>query len=180
VYGISLVVFLIAAGGYTGATQLENHNAFCASCHSQPETEYVQRIASTQVQDLATWHAQQQGTLCIQCHSGKGFFGRVWAPSVGTVDLMHWVTGTARQPAPLTQPIPDDACTKCHTTTTAENTFDKHYHAFLLRWQAIDPNAAGCATCHTSHPTDGDPTAMFLQVQHTEDVCNSCHAVLQG
>ena len=49
-----IVVFLGASSGVV-AMQFENHDDFCASCHSEPESTYVQREAAAPT-DLASFH----------------------------------------------------------------------------------------------------------------------------
>lgn len=177
--GAAVLVVLFPTG-YAIATNMEDHNPFCASCHTQPETTYYDRSIAAKPVDLASWHTQQQDTRCIDCHSGQGVIGRIGALQVGAMDLLAFVTRTYRQPAPMTVPIGDINCTKCHTGTTSEQGFDSHFHAFLPRWQAIDPTAARCVDCHTSHTTDGDATIAYLNQTRTTAVCNRCHQTLGG
>src|SRR5690242_3829221 len=75
-----LIVFGSLA--FVGATALEEHDDFCASCHTVPESTYFQRattaISNTNVTiaDLASYHYRQaqdkgQPTFgCIECHRG--------------------------------------------------------------------------------------------------------------
>lgn len=189
-YGPVVAVFvgILFVGGLgsmaVGAT-LEENDSFCASCHTQPETTYYQR--SLQVKssdmaaagDLAAAHVTK-AVRCIDCHSGPGVTGRLGAFFVGGGDLLHWVTHTAIQPAPLLYPISDGNCLKCHAATEATQDFNRHFHAFLPRWQAIDPNAARCVDCHSAHTTDGDPSIGFLNQARTTAVCTRCHSTLGG
>ncbi len=173
-----LALILLAPTAVMGVSfQLEDSDSFCASCHSQPEATYYQRSLASPV-DLATVHRQKDGTRCIDCHAGSGLNGRIGAFLVGSGDLLRWVTRTARQPAPIVYPIRDDNCLKCHAATPATQDFNRHFHAFLARWQAIDSTAAGCVDCHTAHTTDGDPTIGYLQQQRTVAVCQRCHDTL--
>lgn len=171
---ILAIVIIVPTTAMGVSFQMEDRDSFCASCHTQPEETYYQRsIASTQV-DLASAH-KIKSVRCIDCHSGAGLSGRLGAIYVGTGDLVRWVTHTARQPAPVLYPIHDGNCLKCHAATPATQDFNRHFHAFLSKWQAIDPNAAGCVDCHTSHTTDGDPSLGFLQQERTVAVCQRCH-----
>jgi hypothetical protein len=61
------VGIILASGGLVTAIQLENRNAFCASCHTEPESEYYQRSLAAPV-DLASAH-NAKNVACIQCHS---------------------------------------------------------------------------------------------------------------
>ncbi|MGE5223050.1 MAG: cytochrome c3 family protein [Omnitrophica WOR_2 bacterium] len=178
--GIALIAFLVVSAGSLGVSmRMEDHDAFCASCHTQPESTYYQRTLTKQAVDLASSHRIAQNTRCIDCHSGGGLTGRMGAIFVGGGDLLRWVTHTARQPAPLVYPISDGNCLKCHADTPDTQDFSRHFHAFLLRWQAIDPNAARCADCHSSHTTDGDVSLGYLNQQRTVTICQNCHNVLR-
>ena len=58
VIGVLLVVVVLLTGGsLAAATQVENRNSFCASCHTQPESEFYQRSLATPV-DLPSWGGQ--------------------------------------------------------------------------------------------------------------------------
>src|SRR5690242_3146670 len=72
-----LIIFSGVA--FVGATALVEHDTFCASCHTVPETTYFQRASAiidnsnATVTDLATYHYHQangQTFSCIQCHRG--------------------------------------------------------------------------------------------------------------
>jgi len=168
------VLALLGGGGFMTAAHLEDSDAFCASCHSQPESTFYDRSQSATAVDLASQH-HGESTKCIDCHSGPGVIGRASAIQLGAGDLIAFVTTTAKQPAPLTHPISDAACLKCHADTITTRNFNRHFHAFLPQWQALDKNAATCVDCHSAHTTDGDPSIMFLQKAHTEEVCQRCH-----
>jgi len=170
-----LIAPLIVAGVVSaGAMQFENRDSFCASCHTEPESGYYQREAAAPV-DLASFHATKN-TRCIDCHSGKGYPGREAALILGARDLLAFVSKHYTQPAPLTQPISDIHCLKCHSDVTTKRDFNNHFHVFLSQWQAQDSNAAGCVDCHESHITTGDVSIAFLNQGDTRQVCNSCHS----
>jgi nitrate/TMAO reductase-like tetraheme cytochrome c subunit len=186
-------VVLLTAGGFGFAASQETHDSFCASCHSQPETTYYQRSTAAQPVDLASYHTTQQ-VECINCHSGVGLTGRLAAELLGARNAMKWYTGTAVQPAPLTVSINDENCLKCHQDVTQRNFSPKenltapggrgeddedgrnnHWHVFLARWQAADPNAATCVSCHPGHTTDGSPQSGYMNTQTVQEVCQACH-----
>jgi len=172
------VVILAVGSGFT-AMQFENHDDFCASCHSEPESSYVQRESATPT-DLASFH-KTKDVRCIDCHSGPGLVpGRMNSLMLGTKDLIAWTLGHATQPAVHTRPIEDANCLKCHADVTTQRDFNNHFHVFLSRWQARDPNAATCVSCHQSHHTDGEEQLKFLNRDATVQVCQACHAVLRG
>ncbi len=172
------IVILGAASGVV-AMQFENHDDFCASCHSEPESTYVQRAAATPT-DLASFHGSKD-VRCIDCHSGPGFIpGRVNALFLGARDLAAWTMGRAAQPAVSTRPIEDANCLKCHADVIARRDFNNHFHVFLAQWQARDPNAASCVSCHQAHHTDGEAQLQFLNRTTATNVCQACHAVLRN
>ena len=176
---ICAVVLVLTAASFSTAASMEENNSFCASCHTQPESTYYSRFQTGIPVDLATFH-NTKTTKCIDCHSGPGVTGRVSAMLLGARNAVAFFTKTAPQPAPLTVAIKDDNCLKCHATVTVGADFNNHYHAYLSRWQSVDPNAAGCTACHTSHTTDGQAQSAFLSQGTTNQVCEACHAVLRA
>jgi predicted CXXCH cytochrome family protein len=120
-----LVVAIVAISGTAFALDRENHDAFCASCHT--------------------------------------YYG-----------------GHYHHPAITTSKLGDGSCLKCHSDVTANRSFNNHFHLFLARWQSVDPNAANCVDCHTSHPT-GNPAQAYLAQATIVPVCQDCHqAVGEG
>jgi len=173
------VGLLTAASGFAFAATKEQHDSFCSSCHTQPESTFYQRSTSGNPVDLATAHIPDN-TRCIDCHSGPGITGRMKAELLGAHNALAFYTGTAVQPAKLTHRIGDENCLKCHqnTVTQTDVTINNHFHMFLTRWQAADPNAAKCVSCHAGHQTDGEAQIAFLNKSTTEQVCQSCHQAL--
>lgn len=174
---LGVLVFVAGTAFSTGAT-LEERDGFCASCHTQPESAYFQRTQAATVADLASNHHAMAATRCIDCHSGPGLSGRVGAMALGAKDLAAFVTRTDQQPAPLTVPIADANCLKCHGDVPSKGGFPRHFHAFLARWQAADPSAGTCVSCHSAHTTDGDPSLAYLEQARTQQTCESCHVAL--
>jgi len=168
---VLLALFNVAAIA-TGA-QLENHDPFCASCHTEPETTYVDRTTATPV-DLASAHAHK-GITCINCHSGEGLAGRANAMMLGARDTVMFVTGNYPQPTVQTRPILDENCLKCHADVPVDESFDNHFHNFLPKWQKMTADTASCVDCHQSHATNGDSSIAFLNEQTAAQVCNKCH-----
>jgi predicted CXXCH cytochrome family protein len=159
------------------AMQFENHDAFCASCHTEGETTFYHRGLSTSSVDLASFHAIKAATRCIDCHTGPGIIGRYVGLTYGASDLVSYFSGHYPQPATQDTPFRDGNCTKCHANVLTNGDFNNHFHAFLPKWQALDPsNAAHCIDCHISHDTTNDAGAAFLIQQPTEQVCQKCHA----
>ena len=177
VIGIGVGALLVGAGGTAYAIQQENQDSFCASCHTEPETKYFQQAMATPAVSLAAFHTSKS-VRCIDCHSGGGPFGRVEGLTQGAVDLMAYNSGKYHSPAITLTKLGDASCIKCHSQTMSNRTFNNHFHIYLAQWQAVDSNAATCIDCHTAHPTNGDPTQMYLQVQKVQALCNGCHRTL--
>lgn len=195
IVGLAVV---LTASSFTYAANQEEHDAFCASCHTEPESTYVQRSTTTPPVDLASFHATE-GTRCIDCHSGVGMTGRMQAELLGARNAALWYSHTAHQPATVTQPIADASCLKCHQKVTQEGYMPEHsvtlggsdlsevggeagpnhWHEQLARWQAADPKAGTCVSCHSGHSTAGTAQSGFQEVQVTGAVCESCHQVLR-
>jgi predicted CXXCH cytochrome family protein len=177
------VILAIAIVGLAGsmvyAANQEEHDSFCASCHTQPESTFFGRAQASTAVDLASSHTSKN-TKCIDCHSGPGTLGRVGAMMLGAHNALAWYTHTAVQPAQLTTPISDGNCTKCHPNVTDPSNTQEHFHAFLPRWQAQDPQAASCVDCHGAHITSGTADIGFLDQSRTEAVCQRCHNALGG
>lgn len=174
------VGIILASGSLATAIQLENRNAFCASCHTEPESQYYQRSLAAPV-DLASAH-NAKDIPCIQCHSGPGTSGRVQAiAGVAAPDTFAFWSGHYRKPATVTVPIGDEHCLKCHADVTTRQDFNNHFHAFLARWQAQAPKeAATCVECHQGHNTNGRADIAYLQESTTAAVCQRCHNTIRG
>jgi predicted CXXCH cytochrome family protein len=172
---------LIVLGVATSVTAMsfENHDDFCASCHSEPESAYFKRESAASI-DLASFHSTKD-VHCIDCHSGQGVVpGRLSAMMLGAKDLLAWVSGHSTQPAVSTRPIDDMNCLKCHGDVLQRRDFNNHFHVFLPRWQAVSKNAADCIRCHQGHTTTGEAQLGFLNQATTVNVCQACHNTLGG
>lgn len=173
---LGAVAIVIMTAGSAYAMQLENHDDFCASCHTQPEVKYYQQSLQGSSTTLAAFH-RQKNVACIDCHSGGGIFGRATGLSQGTQDLIAYYSGHYHAPAITINKLGDDSCTKCHSDVFGTREFNNHFHFFLSRWQSVDPNAAHCVDCHPSHPT-GDPSQGYMSQNAVEQVCQNCHTAL--
>lgn len=175
---LAVVVIFLTGGGFAFAATQEEHDTFCASCHTQPESTFFQRESGAQPVDLASSHKQSKDVRCIDCHSGNGVTGRVQAELLGARNAAAFYTGTAVQPAHMTVAIGDANCLKCHQDVAAKQGFDNHFHAFLARWQAADPQAAKCTTCHGGHNTSGTAQNLFIDIPTAQAACDACHRAL--
>jgi hypothetical protein len=176
-------VFVLAFGGIGVSLALENQDPFCASCHTEPEGTYYQQSMQSNPGTLAAFHREKQ-TACIDCHSGGGIQGRSEGLAQGAQDFAAFLSGSYRHPAITTNPLSDDSCLKCHQDVTqsrrsGSRATNGHYHFFLARWQAADPQAARCITCHTAH-TNGLDGLQFMNQGKVARACDDCHTALGG
>jgi len=176
IIGGVFLLFLVLTTVVFGSVQFENHDASCAVCHIEPESMYYQRTLEADTVDLASAHAVKS-VHCINCHSGQGISGRAHAMMLGARDLWKFASGNYSQPAPQTHPVGDENCLKCHADYARQQVFNNHFHALLSKWQAVDPEAATCVSCHQSHTKNGDPNIGFLEEQNTVAVCQACHRI---
>jgi len=174
--GIGVSAFILF-GLFVPATamQFENHNSFCASCHTEGEQTFFDRSLASDPIDLASIHNIKEQARCIDCHTGPGILGRYGGLEAGATDIISYVSGHYPQPAVLEEPYPDANCLKCHADIVQKRDFNNHFHVFLSQWQAMDKNAATCVSCHVSHDTSGDIKISFLNEHTTVVVCQDCH-----
>lgn len=190
---------IVAASGFAFAASQETHDPFCASCHTQPESIFLERSTAGQAVNLASFHADQSmPTRCIDCHSGPGIKGRMSAELLGAHNALAWYTHTAVQPAKQTVPIQDANCLKCHQDVVqrgyvpkitvqglqgrrgGEEAGPNHWHERLAEWQATTAQAETCTSCHSGHATDGTAATGFEVTKVTQAICDSCLQTLRG
>jgi len=178
---------LAGTGAFAYGAHLENNNAFCASCHTQPESTYYRQTLAAQKTTLAAFHSEK-GVRCIDCHSGKGLTGRLKAMTIGARDMVAFRTGHYTQPAKTTHPLGNVRCTKCHAMSAfpvGEGIVNagpnSHYHATSLNrvWQQRGGPANTCTVCHPAHG-QGTPASGFTTVGQIERGCRACHNALGG
>src|SRR5258708_3605524 len=124
------VLIVIGGAGFVTATALEEHDTFCISCHTVPETTYFNRAyisldnLNDQVPDLATAHYNlsklhgKSDFACIDCHRGDSSLGqRVSTLALGGRDAVIYVVGRENPAIEKTQTaegwLPNAACTTC-------------------------------------------------------------------
>jgi hypothetical protein len=189
------VLVMLAIGGVSVSLLLENQNAFCTSCHTEPEVKYYQQSVQANATTLASFHNQKEAR-CIDCHSGGGPLGRAQGLQQGVDDTVLFVSGNYKKPAITSNPLGDDSCLKCHAEVLTRGrrsppspiqnpvqargnrANDGHYHPFLQRWHSLDPRAGHCINCHTAH-TDGPANVGFMTAPPVQLVCDACHKVLR-
>jgi len=174
---IVLLLVLAGAGSTLYALHLENNDPFCSSCHTQPESTFLQRAQQMPAVDLASAHSAR-GVHCIECHSGPGLLGRVQGLQQGARDLIVYWQGNYPQPAVPTRPYPDAQCTKCHQNIAQDRTLNNHFHVLLPQLaQAFPSQQITCVECHQGHSTKGERKLAFLNRQTTGQTCQKCHRV---
>ncbi len=177
--GLGVLGALVVLGTTTmlAGMQVEQHNSFCATCHTQDESKYVQQSLAPAM-DLASYHEAKGVALCIDCHSGTGLAGRIGGLVAGASDMISYVSGHYPQPAVQENPIGDGNCLKCHTTVIQAQDINNHFHSLLSQWQAMSPaSAATCVSCHTGHNPNGDVQLGYLNQTDTSAICQQCHQV---
>lgn len=185
-----LCVGLLAALAVVGAVGLENNDAFCASCHTEPEANFYRRTL-TEPSDLASAHSNT-GIRCIDCHSGEGVAGRLGALQQGASDLVAYLGGGYEQPAVTHHPVGEIGCVKCHTPPSRDNSVigdlnhihsQSHYHLveYAAAWQAASPNPAGtCVACHVAHSEGTIESLLWRPMRIVSAMCDTCHIALSG
>lgn len=183
--------FLVIPALIAVAIQFENRDVFCASCHTEPESEYYSRTLM-QPSDLASSHSSTEENIrCIDCHSAEGISGRIGSLSQGTSDLIAYLTGNYQQPTIIQHPIGDQACTKCHIApgnsasqpSEKSSTTNSHYHleAYLSEWKARTAIPVGtCSLCHISHNDNLEENDNYVEVSSANTACDQCHRTLSG
>lgn len=177
---LGLVGFVLATGVYTTGVQLENDDAFCASCHVEPETTYYRAsLNPEQAETLAAFHAGVK-TRCIDCHSRRWIPGRIWAQWGGLQNALAFRSGDYTAPAVTTRPVGDSGCVKCHSDLSWVIERPGHYHSPWLRrdWQAANGPANTCEVCHPSHKPVASKSDQFMDANHIETQCDACHEAI--
>jgi hypothetical protein len=171
------VIFLLATGAYGAGARLEADDAFCASCHVEPENRYYrQSVSPGQPPTLAAFHAGKQ-VRCIDCHSGRWIPGRLRAQWLGLQNLLAFRAGKHKRPAQTTRPVGDIGCSKCHGDLSWVSERPGHYHSPVLRreWQARGGPANTCEACHPSHQAFNPDEAGLVDEAEVEGQCEACH-----
>ncbi|MBI5302161.1 MAG: hypothetical protein HY868_08495 [Chloroflexi bacterium] len=154
----------------------EQDNRFCASCHTQPEVEYVTRYARAEqrpADDLAAFHHRKDQVRCIDCHVGEGFDGRAVVVAFAGWNALKHYTGSAQQPAKIIVPLQNEACIKCHLDALKRPGFENHMHNKYYDPQESPPFLR-CTDCHLAH-RPGDERTRFQFRDAIYPQCEECH-----
>lgn len=166
---------LLAAGAGAFVSHQEEKNTFCASCHVEPEGEFVGRLSRRDPEaiDLTERHHRLKAVRCIDCHRGEGLRGRIGSLVAGARNTAPFLVGLHQNPGRLRGPFPNDLCVKCHEKVFEERGFPNHVHSTIPA-SKLDIR---CATCHPSHRV-GEEKALFMEKEFVYPVCNACHRVM--
>ena len=173
--GAAVLLIVLGVGGVAYGLSLEEHNDFCASCHTQPESTYYARAQHAPPPDLASIHLAKN-VKCIDCHGGAPPVDRVAGLLQGAHDYALYLSGSYHRPALTTNPLPDANCVKCHNDLFQSRTLNNHWHYYLPPWQqALGAQAAACIDCHISHSTAQGNVVKFVPDTKINPICQSCH-----
>jgi nitrate/TMAO reductase-like tetraheme cytochrome c subunit len=179
------------AAGVTIVSGMELDNQFCGSCHTEPETTYLARFATSLTgtsSDSAAFHyrhsmsylsPQVANIRCIDCHVGEGVIGRATVLSLAAFDALKYYTHTARQPAQVVFNVQNETCLKCHAQDVMKFAdqpqkpfiIDNHFH---YKYFQPDAPPVSCVSCHPSH-MEGSELNKFQFNKITVPVCEACH-----
>jgi len=155
IIGVAIVALAgVGILGFLGGMALEENDGFCASCHTVPETTYVDRAnaatlnTGAPVADLASSHfhlAVTKGntTNCISCHRGSASLpDRSQAFLLGAKDTLTFVSGkadpTIEKTAIMQLALVNTACIGCHEQTLLTVRGNAtHFHNWLPATQQL-------------------------------------------
>lgn len=158
---LATVVVLFGTSLVT-ASELEEHDEFCTSCHRAPEVTYFDRthtaVTNTTATDLASFHYVDNNEFrCIDCHRGDQSLSQraqiLWLAAQDTA--VHFLgnpdqtieKGNASAPTPhadlwqgperftRTANILNDGCLSCHQDALTLVGFENHFHNKLPQAQ---------------------------------------------
>jgi hypothetical protein len=192
----TLLIVLVAltalgAAGATVASQREEDDTFCISCHTAPEVAYFDRAQMAKADgdqpvDLSSAHYAQTEMpfRCIDCHRGNSsLLDRATTLALGARDTLVWIAGRSdsslEKNTAIAPHLLNSACVRCHTESLLTTGFENHFHNKLpdayRAWQA-----GGQLLPQRQGPSSGEETAG-LKSYDTTVTCLSCHrAHVQG
>jgi nitrate/TMAO reductase-like tetraheme cytochrome c subunit len=167
----------IVIGSVVGVSYQEQDNRFCASCHTQPETEYWGRyeraVATKFADDLASFHYRKKEVRCIDCHIGEGVDGRTQVVAMAGWNAFKHFTRLEQQPAKIILPLQNEACVKCHDAELHKAGFENHVHNKYFDVNE-NPPFIRCTDCHLMHRL-GDERTRFQFRDAILPKCEYCH-----
>ena len=196
-----LAGIVLFAASIVTASELEERDSFCTSCHRPPETTYFDRAHEamtnpTAVIDLSSFHyAIDDQFRCIDCHRGDQSVGQraqiLWLAAQDTA--VHFLgnpdvtseKGNVPAPNPhegswqgaerysRTPGILNDGCLSCHQDALTLVGFENHFHNKLPQAQL-----AYAQTERLNFP-EGWPgqagSPALLVAEETVLTCLDCH-----
>ncbi len=183
--GLGILLLLLLLLPFPVASQLEEHDEFCISCHTAPEETYYRRAVDAQTgalaipPDLASAHYAAGETVfrCIDCHRGDSSLGhRFRTFLLGARDALVWVSGRADpaiEKVHAGEPeLLNAGCLPCHSETLLELGFNNHYHNQLIAARELE--AAGL---EPFPPPEGLPGTLFAELAELDSTvtCIDCH-----
>ena len=190
---VFFVAILLAGAGFTTATVLEEHDDFCTSCHTVPETTYYNRAIvslakiNAPVTDLATAHYNlsklngKPDFTCIYCHRGDSSLGqRISTVALGSRDALIFVLGKADPTLEKSQVaeswLPNAACVSCHTATLLTlNGLGNHFHNNLPQAAAALANGGQFIVPVEFNASRGSLLRNGLDTIDVSLQCSDCH-----
>ena len=193
------VVLLLLVGSVVTASELEERDEFCTSCHRAPEVTYVARAQTAVTHpatDLASFHyADDSHFRCVDCHRGDQSLEQraaiLWLAAKDTA--VHFLgtpdqtieKGSLPTPNPhagswqgperysRTPDILNDGCLSCHQDALTLVGFENHFHNKLPQAQT-----AYAQTERLNFPDDWSGEAgspALLVPEETVLTCLDCH-----
>lgn len=202
--GAFVVLMLFGGVGFVTASILEEHDSFCISCHTVPETTYFNRAylavdnPTLPVNDLSSAHyhlvtetvtgtstgdkvAVKKAFGCIDCHRGDGSLGhRVSTLVLAGRDAVTYVTGHENPDTEKTDIreawLPNAACVTCHTETLLNiKGLDNHFHSLLPQAGEALRKGGKLTVSDVLKGNEGAVREWSHTVDNAPLTCTSCH-----
>jgi DmsE family decaheme c-type cytochrome len=140
----------------------------CESCHG-PRSKHIENPDTSLA--FEKMEAQQQSSVCLQCHEGGSRFGwKAGAHRANDVSCTscHVVMKKNTERALLAKSTGPDTCYQCHREVRAQMMKVSHH--------PVREGLMDCSSCHNVHGSTPD-----LLVKNTQnETCNSCHTDKRG
>ncbi len=193
--GGAFVALLLFSGiGFVAASALEEHDTFCISCHTVPETTYFNRAyysvdnPTLPVNDLSSAHYHiaaakdsKEPFACIDCHRGDGSLGhRVSTLLLAGRDTVTWLTGNENPSIAKTDIreawLPNAACVGCHADYLRDiKGLDNHFHTLLPQAKQAAANGAKLTIAEALKNNPDAIKEWSTPVENAPLTCTGCH-----
>lgn len=195
ILAIGFVAVIIMGGlSFVVASTLEDHDTFCTTCHTAPETTYFNRAylsldnPKNMPLDLASWHylnAQSKQLTpfsCITCHRGDAQLpDRLQTLALGGRDTVIFVLGRDNPAIEKTHTsegwLSNASCVSCHTDTLLTlKGLDSHFHNRLPQAATALANGGALKVGASVPKENGDLMLQAgLQTVQVSILCSDCH-----